>query len=103
MAGLRRKSLLALLVLVASAVSAQPDRSHLRGKSVGELKANFLECEHQASGTLLDHTTAAECSMVAEELRMRGFDNSFEKMLKWWQSNRKDCSETAGCTKDNER
>jgi hypothetical protein len=80
-----------LLTLSVFATHAQPpDRSQLRALPIVELKAAYLECEQLASTTLLDSSTAADCSLVAEELLERGFGGNFQRMLTWWRSARND-------------
>ncbi len=92
------KASLMCLTLAALTANAQPpDRSHLKALSQAELKAAYLECDQLASSTFLDSDTAADCSMVAEELLERSFGGSFEQMLEWWRSVRNDCRQYAGC------
>jgi hypothetical protein len=93
--------LLSIAVLMSANANAQPpDRSHLKMLSMADLKASHLECDQAASTTMLDLTTASECSMISEELLKRGFDGSFRRMLEWWRSIRsapKECMQDAGC------
>jgi hypothetical protein len=81
---------LTFALAVASTVStAQPDRSHLAVLTVAELKHMYLECNRRAGQTLLDAGEAADCSMVAEELKQRGFGGDFGRLLAWWQAQRR--------------
>lgn len=93
-----KASVMLFAALVSVAAYAQPpNRTHLRAVSVAELKANYLECDQLASSTLLDFSTAVECSMVSEELLDRGFGGSFKQLLEWWRSARNNCTLDAGC------
>ena len=74
------------LAVVSTAATAQPDRSHLAALTVDELKVMYLECDHVASQTLLGPTEGAHCSMVAEELKQRGFGGDFGRLFAWWQA-----------------
>ena len=86
------------LTLAALTANAQPpDRSHLKALSEAELKAVYLECDQLASTTFLNSNTAADCSMVAEELLDRSFGGDFKQMLEWWRSVRNECRQYAGC------
>ncbi|HEX2529994.1 MAG TPA: hypothetical protein VHK70_00820 [Burkholderiaceae bacterium] len=72
----------------ATSSSQFSDRSHLKPLTVKELKAIYLECDRAAATTLLDFTSAVECSMISEELLERGFGGNFDRMLEWWRSAR---------------
>jgi hypothetical protein len=87
------------LTLAALAANAQPDRSHVKALSEGQLKAAYLECDELASTTILDFPAAAHCSMVGEELLGRGFGGNFDELLKWWRRTRDDCAQKEGCAK----
>jgi hypothetical protein len=52
---------------------------------VEELKAIYLECDRLSSATFLDSSTAAHCSLAAEELRRIGFDGRGDAVLAWWR------------------
>lgn len=77
------------LAVVSTASTAQPDRSHLAALTVNELKHMYLECNRRAGQTLLGAGEAADCSMVAEELKQRGFGGDFGRLLAWWQAQRR--------------
>lgn len=77
------------LAVVSTASTAQPDRSHLAALSVDELKYMYLDCNRRAGQTLLGAGEAADCSMVAEELKQRGFGGDFGRLLAWWQAQRR--------------
>lgn len=92
------KASLMYLTLAAFTAAAQPpDRSHLKALSEAELKAVYLECDQLAATTFLNSNTAADCSMVAEELLERSFGGDFEQMLEWWRSARNECRRYTGC------
>lgn len=67
-------------------VAQAADREHLKDLSVPKLKALYLDCNDRAAATVLDIGTAAECSMIAEELLVRGFQGNFNELLGWWRS-----------------
>ena len=77
------------LAVVSTASTAQPDRSHLAALTVDELKPMYLDCNRRAGQTLLGAGEAADCSMVAEELKQRGFGGDFGRLLAWWQAQRR--------------
>jgi hypothetical protein len=77
------------LAVVSTASTAQPDRSHLATLTVDELKSTYLDCNRRAGQTLLGAAEAADCSMVAEELKQRGFGGDFGRLLAWWQAQRR--------------
>ena len=77
------------LAVVSTASTAQPDRSHLAALTVDELKYMYLDCNRRAAQTLLGAGEAADCSMVAEELKQRGFGGDFGRLLAWWQAQRR--------------
>lgn len=92
------KASLTCLTLAAFTANAQPpDRSHLKALSEAELKTVYLECDQLASTTFLNSDTAADCSMVAEELLERSFGGNFKQMLEWWRSARNECRKYSGC------
>ena len=87
-----------VLTLAAFAAHTQtPERFYLSSLSVAELKAIYLECDQLASTSFLDFDTAANCSMVSEELLERSFGGNFDQMLEWWRSTRDDCSQNVDC------
>lgn len=53
---------------------------------IEELKAIYLQCDRLASVSFLDSSTAADCSVAAEKLRMVGFDGRADAVLEWWRS-----------------
>lgn len=74
------------LGLMAAAGMAEPDRTHLAGFSVEQLKQAYLECDRRASRVLMELDESSACSMLHEELRQRGFDGDFRRMLAWWSA-----------------
>ena len=77
---------LALAAFVSTASTAQPDRSHLATLTVDKLKLMYLECDRRARQTMLGSAEAAHCSMAYEELKQRGFDGDFGRLLAWWRA-----------------
>lgn len=92
-----KASVLCLTLAAFTANAQPPDRSHLRALSEAELKTVYLACDQLASTTFLNSDTAADCSMVAEELLERSFGGRFELMLEWWRSARNECRQYSGC------
>jgi hypothetical protein len=68
---------------------AQPDRSHLDALTIDQLKTAYIECDQQASRTLLTLAESAECSMVHEALKQRAFAGNFDAMLAWWTAHKR--------------
>jgi hypothetical protein len=52
------------------------------------LRQHFLECERQASSTLMSFAEAARCSALYEQLLKGEFQGDFAKLLAWWQGQR---------------
>jgi hypothetical protein len=50
-----------------------------------QLKSSFLACDRLSQETALDSGTAAQCSVVYEELKQRVFAGDFERLLAWWR------------------
>jgi hypothetical protein len=50
-----------------------------------QLKSTFLQCDRLSQETALDSGTAAQCSVVYEELKQRVFAGDFERLLAWWR------------------
>ena len=74
------------LAFVVFAVVAQAERSQLKGQTIDQLKIAYLDCDRRASVAMLDFADAANCSMVHEELKQRGFGGDWSRMLAWWKS-----------------
>lgn len=80
------------LVLSGAAGAAPPTWLPPEGMALGnavlqseDLKEVYLECDRMASTTLLDSSTAALCSVVAQRLLVIGFDGRAEALLAWWR------------------
>ncbi len=98
MANLVLKAVVMMLTLAVVGSHAQaPDRDHLKALSEAELKIGYLECDQLAASTFLSMDSAANCSMVAEELLERSFGGSFQQLLDWWRSARNDCQRYVDC------
>lgn len=78
----------AALAATASAQSAEQARAELADWSVPRLQTAYLECDRLASRMLLDSSTAAACSTVAEVTLRRAFDGDFQRLLEWWRTAR---------------
>ena len=53
---------------------------------VEELKAIYMQCDRLSSVSFLDSSTAANCSVAAENLRRMGFDGRADAVLNWWKA-----------------
>ncbi|SDE38060.1 hypothetical protein SAMN05444679_121112 [Variovorax sp. CF079] len=69
--------------------------SFIAAASIQQLKYVYLRCAETSSNEVLDRGTAAQCSLVADALRDRGFEGSFERMLLWWHVARQAGAERA--------
>lgn len=77
---------LALALPLAFAVHVRADAPNfVASASIQQLQYVYLRCAEVSANEVLDRGTAAYCSQVADALRDRGFDGSFERMLRWWQ------------------
>ncbi len=76
------------LAFVMLAVTAQAEPSHLPVQTVNQLKIAYLDCDRRASAALFDFGDAADCSMVHEQLKQRGFGGDWNRMFAWWNSER---------------
>lgn len=83
------------LCAVEAAALAESAASHPVAMPVDELKGIYLRCDHAASRKVLDSGTAVYCSAVAEQLRLRGFDGSFDRLLAWWRVHRHQAEDAA--------
>jgi hypothetical protein len=64
--------------------AAQAERPEPRA-TPEQLKSSFLACDRLSQETALDSGTAAQCSVVYEELKQRVFAGDFERLLAWWR------------------
>lgn len=55
---------------------------------IDELKRSYLHCDRVSSHRVMDAGSAAFCSHVSEQLRLRGFDGSFDRLIAWWRTQR---------------
>lgn len=83
-----RMHMLGLALQIAFTAQAQTEREVIAAVSLQQLKTIYLRCAEASSNVVLDRSTASHCSVVAEVLRERGFDGSFERMLAWWNQAR---------------
>jgi len=74
------------LAFVVLAVAAQAERSQPTVQTIDQLKIAYLDCDRRASVAMLDFGDAANCSMVHEELKQRGFGGDWSRMFAWWKS-----------------
>ena len=56
--------------------------------SMAALEARFWRCDFEATQSMVDQATAADCSQATEELRMAKFNGDFNAMLDWWRQHR---------------
>lgn len=69
-----------LLIAVSPMLAAEPAAKTLRQE--------FVECDRQASSSLLDFGDAARCSSIYEQLLQSEFQGDFARLLAWWQAER---------------
>jgi hypothetical protein len=74
---------LGLTVAMPWTAMAEPDRSHLRDLPVASLKTIYLGCNSVVLDGRLSTGSIAQCSVVYEELKQRGFDGDFYRFLAW--------------------
>ncbi|MGA0608635.1 hypothetical protein [Caldimonas sp. KR1-144] len=82
---MKRQWILAVLSCVAMHGAALATSSQPMHMPVAELKRVYLHCDRLSARSVLDRGSAEFCSLVAEQLRLRGFDGSFERLIAWWQ------------------
>jgi hypothetical protein len=76
---------LALALPLAFAAQVRADAPNfVASATLQQLKHVYLRCAEVSANEVLDRGTAAHCLLVADALRDRGFDGSFERMLRWW-------------------
>lgn len=73
------------VVLAAAASAASPITPSV---TIEDLQTAWLRCDREASSGLVDPGTAAQCSVVHEQLLRRAFDGDFAKLLNWWKAQR---------------
>jgi hypothetical protein len=61
----------------------------LPGATPQQLKSVFMQCDRLSRTTVLDFGTAAQCSVVYEELKQRVFEGDSERLLAWWRDQSK--------------
>jgi hypothetical protein len=86
---MRPLALTLALAAVSTASSGQPDRSELAAVALADLRLMYLHCDRRAAQTLLGAAEAGHCSLVAEELKQRGFGGDFDRLLAWWRAQRR--------------
>ena len=53
-----------------------------------QLEDIFWTCDYVATTRGVDATPMRECALATRELRRVKFDNSFQRMLAWWQEHK---------------
>jgi len=74
------------LMLVALAAPMAHSESHngvVKDVPIDELKRVYLSCDRAAISGRLSIAGIMYCSIVYEELKRRGFDGDFDKLLAW--------------------
>ena len=79
-------SILISAAVTTSAVAAHDNDPQLMALTAGELKSEYLRCEHAAARIRLDASQVMHCSVVYEALKRRAFDNDFEKLMVWFKA-----------------
>lgn len=69
-----------LLIAASPMLAAEPTAKTLRQE--------FVECDRQASSSLLGFGDAAQCSRIYEQLLRSEFQGDFARLLAWWQAER---------------
>jgi hypothetical protein len=55
-------------------------------RPLAELEEAFWTCDHEAAKRgILDASTAIQCGVATENLRLQKFNGDFRAMLSWWQ------------------
>lgn len=83
-------TVIALAGLAAAAGAQQHDDSGgVEVASVDWLKSAYLRCDTVMSTRRVDAGTAQQCSRIGEHLKQRGFGGNFERLIEWWQGERR--------------
>ena len=53
-----------------------------------QLEKAFWICDHAATTSLIDSTTAITCGSITEALKQRKFDGDFNALLAWWRQHK---------------
>ncbi len=74
--------------LVAAPVSVYAASDDVVAVDTSELEAVFWTCDYAASTQGVDRNTAVLCGSATDELKIKRFGGSFERMLEWWNANK---------------
>ena len=73
----------AVAAFTVSMAQGQFPSGELKEAAIDELKKAYLACGRAALGSQLNTAEIMQCSIVYEELKLRGFGGDFEKMRAW--------------------
>lgn len=76
----------AVLAAWAAPVAAQSAAG--AGLRMTELEVAFWVCDHAATTTGVDRTTAITCAGLTDTLKLRKFNGDFNAMLSWWREHK---------------
>ena len=80
---------LPLAVLFAAHGQPLQQQQRMLGEvPVPQLERTYLRCAEISTQSVMDAGDAVYCAMVADALRDRAFDGSFERLLAWWHAER---------------
>ncbi|MGF1642524.1 MAG: hypothetical protein ACFCUJ_02705 [Thiotrichales bacterium] len=67
---------------------AQPSEAITDDGTSVELENSFWICDHAAATRAIDIGTITTCSVIAEAIKQRRFNNDFRALFTWWQQNK---------------
>jgi hypothetical protein len=83
-----------IAALLATALIAGPSLAYSQSEidepvvETAELENIFWTCDYAAAKHGVDGNTAIFCQVATDELKMKRFGGSFERMLDWWNANK---------------
>jgi hypothetical protein len=60
----------------------------LTSAPINELERHYWDCDYASAQSLLDSSSAANCSLVYERLKTEKFHSDFPRFLRWWKTNK---------------
>ena len=77
-----------IAAVLATALIAGPSLAFSQSEDTSELETVFWTCDYAAAKHGVDGNTAILCQVATDELKMKRFGGSFERMLEWWNANK---------------
>lgn len=68
---------------------AQVDPGRLDAVSIEWLKATYLACDRITRAQRVPAAIAERCGEIADQLRLRAFGGDFERLIAWWEAERR--------------